>query len=458
MEVTGQDSIPPKYYDFSAWIEDQNAPKTVGGRDVTQGTQEGTLNSYIDDAVAAGKLLNAGPAYIRAMYDRGVIKYDADGYDIYYGTNANNDIDIRNVLTPLAQYPHLTMYPPQPKGALIIGFDGNDTLSGDNLAADIPVYDDKLLGGRGNDTLYGRLGSDRLDGGADNDTLYGGFGDDLLISELGDGDDVLDGGFNTDTVVYKYATGNSVIQVKSISGFAQGAGSLASGDFGLVITGARDANGRNTTTRDVGEGVVEVTDMTFGADTLTSIEKAAVEAGSGADTLVLAADGAGVNDEGILYIDLGAGSNIIDLRSWSKAVTVDLSLDKVSWTTPKTALGIDVSGFFGSTNHTITVRNAEAVLGGSGEDILLAGMLGLVMPGNLTGNDARFSSRLKEAKALIGAKSGRSDEGDKVILGGGDGNDVVGVQGAAGALLGSANDNDTWPERAFRFAGWERVA
>lgn len=57
--------------------------------------------------------------------------------------------------------------------------------------------DDILLGGDGNDSLFGEGGNDILDGGADDDTLFGGSGDDILIGGTGadklygnEGDDV----------------------------------------------------------------------------------------------------------------------------------------------------------------------------------------------------------------------------------------------------------------------------
>ncbi|MBX7146720.1 MAG: hypothetical protein K1X44_05360 [Alphaproteobacteria bacterium] len=64
----------------------------------------------------------------------------------------------------------------------INGFDGNDVLTGANLA-------DILSGGKGNDWLYGNEG---------NNTLYGGDGDDYLIG--GSGDEELHGDDGNDTI------------------------------------------------------------------------------------------------------------------------------------------------------------------------------------------------------------------------------------------------------------------
>jgi Ca2+-binding RTX toxin-like protein len=72
--------------------------------------------------------------------------------------------------------------------------DGNDTVSGSNVAA----ADLVLLGGAGNDVLIGGAGDDRLEGGAGNDVLAGGPGADQLLG--GEGDDRLDGGPGTDSL------------------------------------------------------------------------------------------------------------------------------------------------------------------------------------------------------------------------------------------------------------------
>lgn len=55
---------------------------------------------------------------------------------------------------------------------------------------------DLLLGGSGEDIIYGNEGDDRLAGGGDDDMLYGGDGDDKMMG--GDGDDLMDGGIGDD--------------------------------------------------------------------------------------------------------------------------------------------------------------------------------------------------------------------------------------------------------------------
>lgn len=90
------------------------------------------------------------------------------------------------------------------KARVLIGGDGNDNLYG-------YASDDMLYGNEGNDTLYGGAGNDALYGGAGNDTLYGGEGDDFLHG--GKGVDYLDGGEGSDT--YFFAKGDGVSTIRS---------------------------------------------------------------------------------------------------------------------------------------------------------------------------------------------------------------------------------------------------
>ena len=73
----------------------------------------------------------------------------------------------------------------------IFGLGGNDTLIG-NGGADV------IFGGNDDDTIDGGGGSDTLFGDSGNDTISGGNGNDTL--DGGDGNDVLDGGRGVDTM------------------------------------------------------------------------------------------------------------------------------------------------------------------------------------------------------------------------------------------------------------------
>jgi surface adhesion protein len=91
--------------------------------------------------------------------------------------------------------------------------DGADTLMG-GAGNDIIFGqggNDYIDGGKGNDILLGGTGNDTLLGGEGNDVLFGGAGKDTLIG--GKGNDILSGGAGADTFVWKAGDlGNDVIK------------------------------------------------------------------------------------------------------------------------------------------------------------------------------------------------------------------------------------------------------
>jgi Ca2+-binding RTX toxin-like protein len=275
----------------------------------------------------------------------------------------------------------------------LIGREGNDILDGGAGNDDLRGGDgnDQLLGADGVDLLQGNAGNDRLTGGKGNDKtvddieggIYGGTGDDLLVTELNDGDDFLDGGVKgfdifdgTDTVVYKYAQGNSTIEIAG----GTGDDGQTPADFGITISGAQDGNG---------------TTGTFGEDQLKSIERAAVEAGSGSDTLILTSIS---HLENLSFVDLGAGIDVLDATGLRNSITLDLR--------PATNQQLTVhDGFF--VDSELTLRNLENAIGTQFSDVMYAAAGGSLLSG-----------------------AGGKDE-----LRGGSGNDT---------LLGGAHDDELW--------------
>jgi Ca2+-binding RTX toxin-like protein len=76
------------------------------------------------------------------------------------------------------------------KPAVLVGGAGNDVLFGG-------TNNDSLSGGAGGDILYGGAGDDTLNGGTGRDRLYGGAGDDVLVALDGEFDYV-NGGIGHD--------------------------------------------------------------------------------------------------------------------------------------------------------------------------------------------------------------------------------------------------------------------
>lgn len=101
-------------------------------------------------------------------------------------------------------------------GLLILGKDGNDTITATTVAAGKlqlalhgEIGNDKITGGLGGDSLFGEDGNDALLGGAGNDTLFGGIGNDTITGGAGkdqilggEGDDTINVGAGDATVAY----------------------------------------------------------------------------------------------------------------------------------------------------------------------------------------------------------------------------------------------------------------
>ena len=87
-------------------------------------------------------------------------------------------------------------------GIVVVGGNGNDTISLDNIA---PPAGQALPQALPPATLFGGNGNDTLIGGPGNDTLFGGNGNDTFIWNPGDGNDTVDGGAGFDTLVFRGA-------------------------------------------------------------------------------------------------------------------------------------------------------------------------------------------------------------------------------------------------------------
>jgi len=91
-----------------------------------------------------------------------------------------------------------------PKGGLLLGTDGPDTMNSRDGADKIRGLGakDELWGGDGNDVIYGGPGNDTLDGDMvhekNADVIYGGDGDDGISG--GEGADVIYGGDGNDSI------------------------------------------------------------------------------------------------------------------------------------------------------------------------------------------------------------------------------------------------------------------
>jgi Ca2+-binding RTX toxin-like protein len=128
------------------------------------------------------------------LFNSGVTRFIENGKPILYGTDGADSLSGDSALfgNP-SDYP--TLVPQRNNGVIVIGGDGNDTLTGTAVASAV----DEIYGGEGNDRLGGFVGDDQLFGEAGADTLTGGNGNDTLNG--GDGNDELDGGLGDDLFI-----------------------------------------------------------------------------------------------------------------------------------------------------------------------------------------------------------------------------------------------------------------
>ncbi|WP_295557663.1 peroxidase family protein [uncultured Hyphomicrobium sp.] len=226
--------------------------------------------------------------------------------------------------------------------------DNPQTPTTGNPALPFVVY----LGTSANDTYAGGVNNDTLSGGAGDDTLFGLDGDDNLAG--GDGDDTLVGGNGNDILI-----GNA--GKDTIFG--------GTGDD-TVLAGSGD----DTIYADAGN------DLIWGHE-----GRDVINAGDGNDT-IFASVGDG-NDA----IHGGAGTDTLNLEALSQGVTVDLASGTAT----------------GAQSGTDTLTGIENVVGGGGNDTIIAGAGVNVLDGG-GGNDTFVFTSVANADGdeIVGFQQG----------------------------------------------------
>lgn len=274
---------------------------------------------------------------------------------------------------------------------LIFGEPGNDNLNGgsghdvveggeddDHIWGEIG--NDLLDGGQGDDTIFGGAGNDTIIGGSGHDSAQGGEDDDVFIAQYEDDDDEYDGGEGFDTYTLERTSAAATVDLAE--------GSAESGDIGFdVLTGFEGiigsqggdtlfgSDGDNRLRGDDGDDVIaggagndelrgdDGDDLLDGGDGDDEIE------GDDGDDIIIGGLGSDVaeGDDGDDYFialtgdgddfyEGDDGSDTYDLSQTSANAVVDL------------AAGTAISADSGSDQ----LVGFENVIGGSGDDVLLA--------------------------------------------------------------------------------------
>jgi Ca2+-binding RTX toxin-like protein len=283
---------------------------------------------------------------------------------------------------------------------LLFGGDGNDRVAGGGGADRIQGDDgdDVLAGGDGDDIVFGNSGNDLVDGGtgadilsdgAGEDTVLAGAGNDHLVVTLDAQADVFNGGEGRDTLVL--AATEEGVAVDLVAGTAAGEEIGTNQVFGIEVVEAGSGNdsliGASADEKFVGGAGSDMLSGHIGNDSLSGGEghdsiaggdgDDSIEGGAGDDRL---SDGAGedtalggAGDDVVVAAadrsddtyDGGTGEDVLDYSVTKRGIVVDMTTGKVTGD----EIGNDSIGRF------------EGVIGGSGNDRVMAGDRSLVITG-----------------------------------------------------------------------------
>jgi Ca2+-binding RTX toxin-like protein len=304
----------------------------------------------------------------------------------------------------------------------------NDKLYGDT--DDSQAGNDIILGGDGDDDIYGRAGNDNLSGGTGADFLYGGTGDDELLGDDGDdflhgglGNDNISGGNGIDTVSYENSPSGVVVNIDEeesytiLSAFASSylISSINAGEA-LDGFGTSDrfkfSSTRETFNEDTGEISTQTFDVSGNLENIVgsrSVESGDILAGNSQNNYIQGLEGndfldgkagddtlEGSAGEDVLIgksgndlIDGGDGNDTVTYENSPKGVIVNIDENTNYGNQGGTIHSSDCTGNqpiptdleptyqitagtaddgFGTTD---TLRNLEAIVGSSFDDVLI---------------------------------------------------------------------------------------
>jgi Ca2+-binding RTX toxin-like protein len=268
-----------------------------------------------------------GNDYIDGGFDDDSL-YGNSGFDTIIGSEGNDYIDggrgddlifggLDRSFPDAINIPDETDLRPGNNGDSIVGGYGNDTIYGmddaDTISGD--QGDDLIYGGVDNDSLMGADGSDTIFGEHGNDFIDGATGDDLL--DGGIGDDTLAGGTGNDTVLG--GDGNDILTGEDGDDLLSGGTGNDTLDGGVNDDTLLGGTGADSLTGGFGRDLLDL-----GTDGIPDSVGDIVYGGEDEDTIV----GAGINDT-VFGGGNGEASDqdVLDLRNSGPHRIVDLVTD-----------------------------------------------------------------------------------------------------------------------------------
>ena len=256
-------------------------------------------------------------------------------------------------------------------GVRVKALDGSDLVDATALTGDRVT----VLGGRGDDIIFGSPNDDSLNGGGNNDTILGGDGDDTLKGS--GGNDYLDGQEGADRIFG--GSGDDVVIADASDAKLRGNGGIDRIDFSTSAAGSgfvmhdRTLDGVSFLNRDFERVVGSAFDDFIDNSVFAGSDLLRVWA-RGGDDIITATSGAD-------FIDGQAGSDFVSYENADSGVNVDLNL----------TIQAD-PGSFADDDELRSIENLKGsdfddVLTGDGADNILKGMDGRDDLFGMAGND-----------------------------------------------------------------------
>ncbi|HYD25618.1 MAG TPA: M10 family metallopeptidase C-terminal domain-containing protein [Croceibacterium sp.] len=281
---------------------------------------------------------------------------------------------------------------------------------------------------RGADNLIGGGGNDRLTGDGFDNRLEGGLGNDVLTP--GTGSDILDGGLGTDTVSFAGLAQNIGASLGPLAGQGTGAGTKWLWNIENLVGGSGNDHF-------VGDGAANRLEGGLGDDSLY---------GEGGNDVLLPGHG---HD----YLNSGSGVDTVSFVDLTVDITAALGMtDGQSGAGLKTIRGAEnLTG--GSGNDRLTGDSLDNRLeGGLGNDVLTPGTGNDILDGGLGTDTVSFAGLTQSIGATLGPLAGQgTGVGTKWLWGienlvGGSGSDYFVGDGAANRLEGGLGDDRLFGE------------